>query len=57
MNRKKELNINLQEDGSNPSDEFIEAFKEAEKDYKSGKIKKFKNINNAIAYFKNKYIC
>lgn len=50
--RKKELHINLQEDESNPSDEFLEAIKEAGEEYQSGKIKKFKNINEAISHLK-----
>lgn len=49
---KKELHININEDESNPSDELIEAIKEAEEEYKSGKMKKFENIDEAIAYLK-----
>lgn len=51
MNRKKELHINLQ-DESNPSDEFLSAIKEAEEEYKSGKIKKFRSIDKAVAHLK-----
>jgi addiction module RelB/DinJ family antitoxin len=49
---KKELYISVNEDESNPSDELIEAVKEAEKEYKSGKMKKFESIDDAIAYLK-----
>jgi addiction module RelB/DinJ family antitoxin len=48
--RKKELHINLREDESNPSDELLDAVKEARKEYRSGKIKKFKNIDNLISH-------
>lgn len=48
---KKELYINLNEDESRPSDELLAAIKEARQDYKNGKLKNFKNFDDAIAYF------
>lgn len=48
--RKKELHINLREDESNPSDELLDAVKESRAEYKSGKIKKFKNIDNLVSH-------
>ena len=50
--KRKELHISLNEDESNPSDELIEAIKEAEEEYKSGKIKRFGSIDDAIAHLK-----
>lgn len=50
--RKKELYISLNEDESNPSDELLLAVKESKEEYKSGKVKKFKNINDAISHLK-----
>jgi len=47
---KKELYINLNEDESRPSDELIDAIKEAEAEYKTGKMKSFKSTDDAIAY-------
>ena len=47
---KKELYVSINEDESRPSDELIEAIKEAEEEYKSGKMKSFKNTAEAIAY-------
>lgn len=47
---KKEIHINLNEDESNPSDELLEAMREAKEEYKSGKMKSFKNMDEAIAY-------
>lgn len=49
--RRKELHIDLQ-DESNPSDEFLGAIKEAEEEYKGGKIKKFKTIDDVVAHLK-----
>ncbi|MDD5731377.1 MAG: type II toxin-antitoxin system RelB/DinJ family antitoxin [Patescibacteria group bacterium] len=49
---KKELHISLNEDESNPSDELLEAIKEAKEEYKSGKMKSFKNMDSFIAHLK-----
>lgn len=45
----KEIHISLNKDESNPSDELLEAVKEARKEYKSGKMKSHKNINSLIS--------
>lgn len=45
----KELHISLNEDESNPSDELLGAVKEARKEYKSGKMKGYKDIDSLIA--------
>ncbi len=44
----KELHISLNEDESNPSSELLEAVKEAKNEYKRGKMKSYKNIDEAI---------
>ena len=51
--KKKELYISLDWNESNPSDELLEAMKEAEEEYKSGKMKSFKNMDGFIAHLKN----
>lgn len=48
--KKKELHINLNEDETNPSEELLSAIKEAKAERKTGKLKKFKNIDLAIAH-------
>jgi len=48
--KKKELYISLNENESNPSDELLEVVKEARKEYRSGKMKSFKNIDSLKAY-------
>lgn len=48
--KRKELHISLNEDESNPSDELLEAVKEARYEYKSGKMKKFKSIDSLITH-------
>ncbi len=45
----KEIHISLNEDESKPSDELLEAVKEAKKEYKSGKMKSHKNIDSLIS--------
>jgi addiction module RelB/DinJ family antitoxin len=49
---KKELYIHLNEDESNPSDELLGAIKEAREEYKSGKMKSFKDMDSFIAHLK-----
>ncbi len=49
---KKELYISLQEDESNPSDEFLHKIKEARERFKIGKTKRFKNNKEIGAYLK-----
>lgn len=49
---QKELHIGLNEDESNPSDELLEAIREAKKEYKSGKMKGFKDMDSFIAHLK-----
>ena len=49
---KKELHININEDESNPSDELLEAMRGAKKEYKSGKMKSFKDMDSFIAHLK-----
>lgn len=46
--KMKELHISLNENESNPSDELLEAVKQARKEYKSGKMKSYKNIDSLI---------
>ncbi|MBU2578875.1 type II toxin-antitoxin system RelB/DinJ family antitoxin [Patescibacteria group bacterium] len=48
--KKKELYISLNENESSPSDELFKAVKEAKKEYESGKMKKFKSIDNLITH-------
>ena len=48
--KKKELYISLNENESNPSDELLEVVKEARKEYRSGKMKSFENIDSLKAY-------
>ncbi|EKD56617.1 MAG: hypothetical protein ACD_58C00132G0004 [uncultured bacterium] len=48
--KRKELYISLNNDESNPSDELLEAVKEAQVEYKSGGMKGFKNINDLITH-------
>lgn len=48
--KRKELYISLNEDESNPSEELLKAVKEARCEYKNGKIKGFKSIDNLINY-------
>lgn len=45
----KEIHISLNEDESNPSDELLEAVKEARKEYKKGKMKSHKDIDSLIS--------
>lgn len=52
--KKKELYINLNEDESNPSNELLEAAKEARKEYRGKKMKNFKCIDSLIAYLERK---
>ena len=47
---KRELHIDLDWDESQPSDELLEAMKEAKEEYKSGKMKSFDNTDEAMAY-------
>ncbi len=48
--KTKELYISLRKEETNPSNELFEAMKEARKEYKSGKMRKFKNVNDAIEH-------
>ena len=50
--KRKEIYINLNEDESHPSDMLIEAMREAKEEYESGKMKKFKSIDDFIAHLK-----
>ena len=50
--KKKELHINLNKDESNPSDELLEAIKEAGYEYKNGKMKRFKSFDSLITHLK-----
>lgn len=44
----KEIHISLNEDEAKPSDELLEAVKEARREYKGGKMKKYKDIDSLI---------
>lgn len=44
----KELHISLNDEELNPSDELLEAIREARKEYKGGKMKSYKNIDSLI---------
>ena len=46
----KALHLDLQEEELEPSDELIASIKEARKEYKSGKMKRFKSIDDFSAY-------
>ena len=48
--KKKELYISLNENESNPSDELLGAVEEFKKEYKSGKMKGFKSLDNLIEH-------
>ena len=48
--KKKELYISLNENESNPSDELLGAVEEFKKEYKSGKMKRFKSLDNLIEH-------
>jgi len=48
--QKKELYISLNEDESRPSDELLSAVKEAQQEYKKGKLKGFKNLDQLAVY-------
>lgn len=53
--KKKKLYISLDEDESNSSDELLEAVKEAREEYKSGKMKKLKTIDDMAAEARLEY--
>ena len=46
---KKELYVSLNQDESNPSDDLLNAVKDAREEYKSGKMRKSKGIEGLIA--------
>lgn len=48
--KTKELHISLNENESTPTDELLKAVKEAKKDYKSSKLKSFKNIDSLMVH-------
>jgi hypothetical protein len=48
--KKKEIYISLNEDETNPSDELLEAVKEAREEQKSGKMKRLKGIDGLMAH-------
>jgi addiction module RelB/DinJ family antitoxin len=48
--KKKELYISLNENESNPSDELLGAVEEFKKEYKAGKMKRFKSVDNLIEH-------
>jgi addiction module RelB/DinJ family antitoxin len=48
--KKKELYISLNENESNPSDELLGAVAEFKKEYKTGKMKRFKSLDNLIEH-------
>lgn len=48
--KKLYISLDLDEDESNPSDELLEAVKEAREEYKSGKMKGFKSIDGLITH-------
>mgnify|MGYP001602239550 CR=1 FL=1 len=47
---KKEIHINLNGDESNPSDELLEAMRDAKKEYAGGKMKGFKDVDSFITH-------
>ena len=51
----KRIYIDVNKDESNPSDELLEAVREAREEYKNKSLKSFKSSQEAMAYL-NKYI-
>lgn len=47
---KKELYINLNQDESSPSDELLDAVKNAKDDYKNNKLNSYNNIDQLVTH-------
>lgn len=47
---KKELYINLNQDESSPSDELLDAVKNAKDDYKNNKLNSYDNIGQLVTH-------